>query len=74
MLCKAKGGRKVLQVGNGQITGWKTGNCIPRSLRCYICQGEILTEELELYQKQQSWASGLIVLEITVPFCKKYYL
>lgn len=52
LLCKAREGRKVLQVGNAQIIGWKTGNRIPRSLHCYIWQGEIFTEELVLYEKR----------------------
>lgn len=52
LLCKATEERKVLQVRNAQIIGWKTVNRIPRSLHCYIWQGEILTEELLLYQKR----------------------
>lgn len=68
LLCKAREGRKCLQVRNAHAIGWKTGNCSPRSLHCCICQGKILTKELLLYQKKQSWASILVVLEITVVF------
>lgn len=68
LLCEAGEGRKGLQVRNAHVIGWKTGNCTPRSLHCYICQGKIFTKELLLYQKQQSWASISIVLEITGGF------
>lgn len=35
-LCTAGQGRKVWHVGNAQIIGWKSGNCVLRSPRCYI--------------------------------------
>lgn len=42
LFCKTRELRKGLQVTNARVIGWKTGNCTPRSLHCYICQGKNL--------------------------------